>query len=88
MGVDLNYPIMGHSIFSDKKTQLSLMQFNNFYALRVKDKVAVIRPKKEPLTFIYKDKHLKPTDEDKELEKDALAFILVLNHLYQNKLYR
>ena len=88
MGLDLTYPIMGHSIYSDKKTQLSLMQFNNYYALRVKDKVAVIRPKKKALTFLYKDKHLKEIEEDKELEKDALAFILVLNHLYQNKLYR
>ncbi len=45
---------MGYSIFSDKKQDLSLMQFNDRYALRVKDKVAVIRPKKEPMTFIYK----------------------------------
>jgi phosphoglycerol transferase MdoB-like AlkP superfamily enzyme len=88
MGIDATYPIMGHSIFSDKKQELSLMQFNNFYALRVKDKVAVIRPKKRPLTFIYKDKHLIETKEDRELEKDALAFILVLNHLYQNRLYK
>ncbi len=88
IGLDLEYPIMGHSIFSDKKAELSLMQFNNFYALRVKDKIAVIRPHKKPLTFIYKDKHLKPTEEDKELEKDALAFILTLNHLYQNRLYK
>ncbi len=88
MGLDLTYPIMGHSIFSDKKRELALMQFNDFYALKVKDKVAVIRPKKEALTFAYEDKHLKPIENDKALEEDALAFILVLNHLYQNKLYR
>ena len=88
MGLDLTYPIMGHSIYSDKKRELALLQFNDFYALRVKDKVAVIQPKKETMTYMYKEKHLHPIEHDKELEEDALAFILVLNHLYQNKLYR
>lgn len=88
MGIDLTYPIMGHSVYSDKKRELALLQFNDFYALRVKDKVAVIRPKKEALTFTYEDKRLHPVEHDKELEEDALAFILVLNHLYQNKLYK
>ncbi len=88
MGLDLSYPIMGHSIFSDKKREISLMQFNDYYALRVKDKVAVLRPDKEPLTFIYKDEHLIPTKHDKELERDVVAFVVTLNYLYQNRLYR
>jgi len=88
IGLDLNYPIMGHSIFSDKKQDLSLMQFNDRYALRVKDKVAVIRPEKEPMTFIYKNSHLKTTTHDVELEKNTLAFVLSLSHLYNEKLYR
>ena len=46
IGLDLTYPIMGHSIFSDKKQNISLMQFHTSYALRVDDKVAVIRPNK------------------------------------------
>jgi phosphoglycerol transferase MdoB-like AlkP superfamily enzyme len=87
IGIDFTYPIMGHSIFSDKKRDVVLMQFNDFYALRVKDRVAVIRPKKKAQTFLYKDEHLKQIDHDKDLEDDALAFILVLNHIYQNKLY-
>jgi phosphoglycerol transferase MdoB-like AlkP superfamily enzyme len=88
IGLDLTYPIMGHSVFSDKKQELSLMQFNDSYALRVKDKVAVIRPKKEPLTFIYKNDHLEATAHDVELEKNTLAFVLSLTHLYSEKLYR
>ena len=95
IGLDLSYPIMGHSIFSDKKENISLMQFHTSYALRVDDKVAVIRPNKEALTFIYKDpktyldksNHLILTKHDKELEKDALAFVLTLDHLYNKKLY-
>ena len=89
MGIDnLNYPILGKSIFDDKKSNLSLMQFHSFYALRVDNKVAVICPNKKPLTFIYKDKKLVPSKHDIELEKDTLAFIIVLDYLYHNKLYQ
>ena len=88
IGIDLKYPIMGHSIFSDKKQDIALMQFHNSYALRRGESVAVIRPNKEPLTFFYKKKHLHPTKHNSELEKDALAFVIVLNDMYDKKLYR
>jgi phosphoglycerol transferase MdoB-like AlkP superfamily enzyme len=95
IGLDLTYPIMGHSIFSEKKQNIALMQFHTSYALRVDDKVAVIQAGKDPLTFIYKkpsdylDKsnHLTQIEHDIELEKDALAFVLTLDHLYEKKLY-
>jgi phosphoglycerol transferase MdoB-like AlkP superfamily enzyme len=88
IGLDLNYPIMGHSIFSDKKQNIALMQFHTSYALRVDDKVAIIRPNKKPITFIYKNSHLQKIKSDKELEKDLLAFIISLDYLYNKKLYR
>ncbi len=89
MGIEnLTYPIQGHSIFSDKKQNVALMQFNDYYALRQDDKVAVIRPDKEALTFIYKNEQLKLTTHDKTLEEDALAFVITLNHLYHNKLHQ
>jgi phosphoglycerol transferase MdoB-like AlkP superfamily enzyme len=88
MGLDLKYPIMGNSIFGKEKQEVALMQFNDFYALRVKDKVAVIRPDKMSLTFVYEKEHLKQAAKDKELETDALAFVLALDHLYDKKLYR
>jgi phosphoglycerol transferase MdoB-like AlkP superfamily enzyme len=88
LGLDLTYPIMGHSIFSDDKQNISLMQFNASYALRVEDKVAIIRPGKEPLTFTYHDKHLTPAPDDSELEADVRAFVIVLNYLYEKQLYR
>ncbi|HIC44097.1 MAG TPA: LTA synthase family protein, partial [Sulfurimonas sp.] len=96
VGADFTYPIMGHSIFSEHKQELSFMQFNNTYALMIKDKVAVLRPGKEANTYRYsrdtslkiEDKHLINEEHDEELEKDVLAFILVLNHLYEKKLYR
>jgi len=88
MGLDLEYPIMGHSIFSDKKQNIALMQFNTYYALRVEDKVAVLRPNKKPITFLYKDKSLKRVEHDTKLEKDLLAFIVTLDYMYNNQLYK
>jgi len=88
IGIDLQYPILGKSIFDNDKQEISLMQFNTFYGLRAKDKIAIIRPNKKPLTFMYKNEHLvKSSFEDIELEKDCLAFILTLNYLYNEKLY-
>lgn len=85
---DLQYPIMGHSIFSDKKQNIALMQFNDYYALRQDNNVAVIRPDKKPLSFLYKNKTLIPVKHNDELEKNALALITVLNYIYNNKLYQ
>ena len=48
----------------------------------------MLRPDQEPLTFIYKDKKMLPTEHDVDMEKDTLAFILTLNHLYQERMYK
>lgn len=87
-GIDSSNSIMGHSIFSDKKKDLSLMQFNDRYALRVGNEVAVLRPNTKPMTFLYKSKHLIKTLDDIELEKDVLAFVVLLNEIYENKLFK
>ena len=88
IGLDLRYPIMGHSIFSDAKQNVTLMQFHDYYALRADDKVAILRPNMKPKTFIYENKHLKETQSDEDLEKDALALVVVLSYLYDKKLYQ
>ncbi len=88
LGKDLSYPILGNSIFSDKKQNINLLQFNENYALRVGDKVAVIVPNQPAQTYRYNKEHLEPIEHDKELEKDALAFVITLNHLYDKQLYK
>ncbi len=88
LGKDLTYPILGQSIFSDNKKEINLMQFNENYALRVKNKVAVVIPSQLAKTYEYVGKHLKEIEHDVELEKDALAFVITLNHLYDKQLYR
>jgi len=88
LGKDLEYPILGKSIFSDSKKDVSLMQFNENYALRVGDKVAVVRPRAAAETFEYVNRRLVSTSHDVELEKDALAFVVGLNYLYDGQLFR
>ena len=88
LGLDLEYPIMGNSIFNDKKQEISLMQYYDAYALRKKDKIAIVRPGKQAVSFKYENEKLYPIKHEIELEKDALAFIIVLNDLYQKKLYK
>jgi len=50
--------------------------------------VAVVQPSQPAQTFEYKDEHLVETEHNLELEKDALAFVLGLNHLYNKQLFR
>jgi hypothetical protein len=88
MGLDLEYPIMGQSIFNDTKKDIALMQFHDSYALRSGNEVAVLRPYKKPITFLYENKHLKQTSSDEELEKDTLAFVVLLDYAYHKKLYK
>jgi len=88
LGKDLRYPILGKSIFSDLKKDVNLMQFNENYALRRGNKVAIIRPGHTAETFMYENEHLVSTSHDEELEKNALAFVLGLNHLYGKRLFR
>lgn len=87
IGIDLAYPIFGHSIFSDQKTDVVLMQFNDTYGLRKGDKIAVIGPNIQPQTFEYKNKKLSKIDHDKNLEDSALAILIVLNDQYNKKLF-
>ncbi|SFV60456.1 Phosphoglycerol transferase I [hydrothermal vent metagenome] len=88
IGKDFKYPILGNSIFSDNKKDINLMQFNENYALRVEDEVAVITPNKSAETFNYKNKRLIKTKHNKELEQDVLAFITVLDYLYHKQLFK
>ncbi len=88
LGIDLHYPILGHSIWSDDKRNMNLLQFNQNYALRVGKEVAVIRPGKPAQTFYYQKKHLVPAPHNEVLERDVLAFVIGLNYLYSKQKYR
>lgn len=88
VGLDLDYPILGHSIFSEHKPEIALMNFNDVYALREKDEIAVIGAGMKPQTFQYENFKLIPKTANTQLEQKALSVIHVLNDLYEKKLYR
>jgi len=88
IGIDLAYPILGKSIFEDSEKAMVLMQFHDMYALRNGNIVAIVQPNKTPLTFSYDGEHLHNSEHNKTLEQDTVAFVHVLNDLYQNRLYK
>lgn len=87
-GLDLTYPILGASVFKDTTKNAALMEFHGTYALRRGDKVAVIQPGGKTQTFLYREEHLHPAEDDQELERGARAFVVVLDDLYQQRRYR
>lgn len=85
-GLDLEYPILGHSIFSDNKTETTLLQYHDIYGLRVGNKIAIIQPDKPSVTYqVVENDRLKEIEHDDDLEKDAQAFVIMLNELYQRR---
>ncbi len=88
LGLDVEYPILGNSVFDTDKAEVSLMQYHDIYGLRYKNEVAVIQPGKPPVTYnVTEDDHLILAGHDSDLEKDALAFIIALDKLYRKQLY-
>ena len=88
IGIDLSYPILGNSIFKDNKKDINLMLFDEIYAYRKEDKVAILVPNMPIKTYLYKDKKLIEIEEDSLLEKEALSLIYVLDDMYKNKSYK
>jgi len=88
IGIDLSYPILGNSIFKDNKQDINLMLFDEIYAYRKENKVAILVPNMPAKTYEYKDKNLNEINHDEILEKEALALIYILNDMYQNRTYK
>mgnify|MGYP000476352856 FL=1 len=64
------------------------MLFDEIYAFRKEDKVAILVPNMPIKTYLYKDKKLIEIEEDSLLEKEALSLIYVLDDMYKNKSYK
>lgn len=88
IGVDLAHPILGHSVFSEAHREVALMMFNDTYALLEGGRAAVVQPHKPAQTYRYAGKRLAAAPHDLELEKDALAYITVLDDLYDTRRFR
>jgi hypothetical protein len=59
------------------------MLFDEIYAYRKEDKVAILVPNMPIKTYLYKDKKLIEIEEDSLLEKEALSLIYVLYDVYK-----
>ena len=88
IGIDLTYPILGNSIFKDNKKEINLMLFDEIYAYRKGNKVAILIPNLPSKTYEYKNEKLIEIAKDELLEKEGLAILYVLNDMYENKLYK
>ena len=88
IGIDLTYPILGNSIFKDNKKEINLMLFDEIYAYRKGNKVAILVPNLPSKTYEYKNEKLIEIAKDELLEKEGLAILYVLNDMYENKLYK
>lgn len=88
IGLDLSYPILGNSLFNDGKKEVNLMLFDETFAYRKKEKVAILVPNLAPQTYIYENSRLKLIENDLTLEKEALALVYVIDDMYNKKLYR
>jgi len=88
IGIDLSYPILGNSIFKSNKQDINFMLFDEIYAYRKENKVAILVPNMPAKTYEYKDKNLNEINHDEILEKEALALVYILNDMYQNRTYK
>lgn len=88
IGLDLEYPILGHSIFSKNKQNTALMLFNDVYAFRKDDEIVVLRHDIKPETYKYENKKLIKTENNNKLEKSALSIVNVIANLYEDGLYK
>lgn len=88
IGLDLTYPILGNSVFKESKQEINLMLFDETFAYRKKEKVAILVPNLAPQTYIYENSRLKLIENDLTLEKEALALVYVIDDMYNKKLYR
>ncbi|MFT6705137.1 MAG: phosphoglycerol transferase MdoB-like AlkP superfamily enzyme, partial [Gammaproteobacteria bacterium] len=89
LGISATHPIMGHSIYSQPEATFSYFKYHDTYGLRKKDKIAILQPNQQAQTFLLdQSDNLLPAEQDHELNKDALAMLLSLQHIYQNRMYQ
>jgi len=65
----------------------AIMQYNNAHAFMVGNQVMIHEPYKPPAQFVYQNGHLAPVPLNTELERDALAHLVLPNTLYNERRY-
>jgi len=85
LGLDLESPIVGNSIFNPEKVDFALMQFYSLYGFYRGERLAVFEPRSAPRTFRVKGRELLPLPPDEELERDGLALLTASSWLYHQR---
>lgn len=88
LGLELRYPILGSSIFCEKRQPFVMMQFNDTYGFRRGEQLAVLRAGHPAETFDLVGDRLKSAPSNHALERDGLALLHVTEDLYERRLYR
>jgi phosphoglycerol transferase MdoB-like AlkP superfamily enzyme len=88
LGVPLQAPVFGNSVFAPGRQAFALMNFNGTYGLLRGDQVAVLRPDKPAQTYRYDGSRLHDAPADAELQRDALALVHAVEDLYESQRYR
>lgn len=88
LGVPLKLPVLGLPIDTPGRVPFVLMQFNDSYAFRRGDEVAVFRPGMPAGSFRYVDERLQPAPDNAELQRDGLSLLHVIEDLVERRLYK
>lgn len=92
LGQDLEHPLIGHDLLSlpADAPGRAIMQFGDYHAYRVGDRVVVHLPREAPRRFtVDAEDRLTATGEEwPELTEEALAHALLPGHLYRQRLHR
>jgi phosphoglycerol transferase MdoB-like AlkP superfamily enzyme len=90
MGIESAHPMLGRDMLqlpSDDPGR-AMMQYADANAFMVGNRVAIHLPNMAAQTFVYQDGHLIKTQQDTELERDALAHLLWADRTYRERRYR
>jgi len=89
-GIDVAHPMIGRDLLAlpAHEPGRALMQYGDANGFLVKNKIAIHQPGHAARTFAFIDGHLKPTEHDVELERDALAHLLWAERTYRERRYR
>jgi len=92
IGFDFDTPMLGHDLLSlpADTSGRAIMQFADYHAYRVGNRVVIHLPKEAPRCFTLDDHDaLTPATEPwPELVEEALAHALLPGHLYRQRMYR
>ena len=89
IGLSTEHPMIGRNIFTTPADTPghAIMQYNNTHAFMVGNQVIIHEPYKPPAQFVYENGRLSPVPLNIELQRDALAHLVLPDTLYNERRY-